>query len=216
MTRARKPEARGRGRPVDDGGDRRARILDAAVTRFARYGIAATPVAAIARDAAVTPALVHYYFGDREQLLDALVAQRFVPVMHGVVQALGETGDDALEAMRRIARGVVAAATEHPWLAPLWVREVLSEGGLLRKRLLVLAREAVTKRLRDHIAAAQRAGRIRGDLDPRLVVVSVMGLTLFALAAAPIWRQLLDADDIPIAALAAHAIALLERGLEPA
>ena len=215
MTRARKPEARGRGRPIDDGGDRRARILDAAVTRFARYGIAATPVAAIARDAAVTPALEHYYFGDREQLLDALM--RSARAGHARRRAgARRTGDDALEAMRRIARGVVAAATEHPWLAPLWVREVLSEGGLLRERLLVLAREAVTKRLRDHIAAAQRAGRIRGDLDPRLVVVSVMGLTLFALAAAPIWRQLLDADDIPIAALAAHAIALLERGLEPA
>ncbi len=208
-----------RGRPIDDGGDRRARILDAAVALFARTGIAATSFAAIARGAGVTPALVHYYFTDRDALVDALVGERLAPLMATVSAALDAAPDgpvDALEPIRRIARAVVGAAAAHPWFPALWVREVLCEGGQLRERLLVLARGSVTKRLREHIVAAQKAGRIRRDLDPRLVVVSVIGLTVFPLAAAPIWRRLLDGGDIPDGALAEHAIALLERGLEPA
>lgn len=207
---------RGRGRPADDGSDRRGHILDAAIALFAQAGIAATSFAAIARRAGVTPALVHYYFSDRDALVDALVAERLAPLLAGMAAALADGGDAPLEPVRRVARAVVAAAATHPWFPALWVREVLCEGGLLRERLLVLARGSVTKRLREHIVAAQAAGSIRRDLDPRLVVVSVIGLTVFPLAAAPIWRRLLDGADIPDAALADHAIALLERGLEPA
>lgn len=219
MATPRKPATRPRGRPVDDGGDRRARILDAAVALFARDGIAATPFAAIARAAGVTPALVHYYFSDRDALVDVLVGERLAPLMASVAAAL-DGGDrrasDPLGPVRRVARAVVGAAAAQPWFPALWVREVLCEGGALRERILVLARASVTKRLREHIVAAQKAGRIRRDLDARLIVVSVIGLTVFPLASAPIWRRLLDGTDIPETALADHAIALLERGLEPA
>lgn len=216
MATVRKSATRPRGRPADDGGDRRACILDAAVTLFARTGIAATSFAAIARAAGVTPALVHYYFSDRDALVDVLVGERLAPLLAGMAAALASGGDAPLEPVRRIARAVVAAAATHPWFPALWVREVLCEGGALRERVLVLARASVTKRLREHIVAAQKAGRMRRDLDARLIVVSVIGLTVFPLASAPIWRRLLDGADIPVAALADHAIALLERGLEPA
>ena len=212
-----KPQPRGRGRPVDDGADRRERILDAAITLFAHDGIAATPMAKVARAAGVTPALVHYYFGDRDQLLDALIERRFAPVMQNVVRALDGAGGEPFEPIRCFVRAVIGAVDQYPWFPPLWVREVLSEGGLLREKLVgLLARGSVTQHLRDHITAAQKAGHLRRDLDPRLIVVSMIGLTIFPLAAAPIWRRLLDGGDIPIAALAPHAIALLERGLEPA
>ena len=52
--------------------DVRERLLDAAVTRFAGEGIAATSTAKIAADAGVTAAMVHYYFTNRDSLLDAV------------------------------------------------------------------------------------------------------------------------------------------------
>jgi hypothetical protein len=62
-------------------------------------------------------------------------------------------------------------------------------------------------------AAAQRAGDINPQLDPRLLVVSLVGLTLFPAAGAPIWRQMFQADDIDADAMRDHTIALLDRGL---
>src|SRR5699024_5454133 len=58
MTSSRKPRVtrRGAGRPSDDGVDHRERLLDAAIARFARDGIGATSLRAIAADAEVTPA----------------------------------------------------------------------------------------------------------------------------------------------------------------
>ena len=48
--------------------DLRLRLLDAALACFVRKGIAATSLRDIATEAGVTPALLHYYFGDKAQL----------------------------------------------------------------------------------------------------------------------------------------------------
>jgi AcrR family transcriptional regulator len=48
-----------------------ARILDQARAAFAEFGYAGTTIRAIARAADVDPALVHHYYGTKENLLDA-------------------------------------------------------------------------------------------------------------------------------------------------
>ena len=63
-------------------------------------------------------------------------------------------------------------------------------------------------------AAAQQAGQLNPDLDPRLLMVSLIGLTMFPMASAPIWRQLFGADDIDFNDLRRHTLVLLDRGLE--
>src|ERR1700692_3707787 len=72
---------RRRGRPTGtQHGEPRALLLDIALVLFARQGIMETTLGAIAREAGVTPAMVHYYFKTRDQLLDVLIAERFVPL----------------------------------------------------------------------------------------------------------------------------------------
>ena len=60
-----KGRKRAPGRPAADAPDQRSAALDAALACFVRQGIAATSLRDIAREAGVTPALLHYYFGDR-------------------------------------------------------------------------------------------------------------------------------------------------------
>ena len=50
------------------------------------------------------------------------------------------------------------------------------------------------------VSRSQRAGQLNPDLDPRLLVVSLVGLTLFPAAGAPIWRQMFDANDLEVLA----------------
>jgi len=105
---------------------------------------------------------------------------------------------------------VVAA---HPWLPPLWVREVLCEGGALRDVLFESIGPQLPRMMAARFAQAQAKGEINEDLDPRLLMVSLVGLTLFPAAGAPIWRRLLQADDLDFDALRRHTLALLDRGL---
>ena len=57
--------------PRDERGVLAARILDQARVAFGEFGYAGTTIRAIARAADVDPALVHHYYGTKENLLDA-------------------------------------------------------------------------------------------------------------------------------------------------
>ena len=182
-SRSRKP--RRPGRPAEGAGEHRERLLDAALACFTRASIASTPLAAIAREAGVTPALVHYYFDDKAALVQALAAERLLPAMAGLRDAIGGSDDDAGALARAFVAGIHALVARNPWLPSIWVREILTEGGALP-----------------------------AGVDPRLLVVSLVGLTLFPLASQPLWRQFLDAGDVDAARLQSHTLALLGHGLE--
>jgi AcrR family transcriptional regulator len=201
------------GRPSGDGPDLRARLLDAAVACFARDGIAGTSLRAIASEGAVTPALLHYYFGDKAQLQQAVIAERLMPAFDEIREAAMQAGDDISGLIAGFVRGMCATVDRHPWLPPLWVREVLCEGGALRELLFTTVAPQMPQMLAARFAAAQEAGELNPDLDPRLLVTSLIGLTLFPAAGAPIWRRLFAADDIDAATMRNHAIALLDHGI---
>ena len=207
---------RAAGRPARttrDDRDLRAHLLDVALARFARDGIGATPLRAIAVDAGVTPAMLHYYFGDKAQLKQAVIDERLFPALASVRERLAQAGDSPAMLVETFVRGVGEVVANHPWLPPLWVREVLCEGGELREVLFHQLLPNVPKLLAQRFAAAKASGALNAGLDPRLLVVSLVGLTLFPAAGAPIWRRVFDADDLGPEALIKHTLALLEGGL---
>jgi AcrR family transcriptional regulator len=57
--------------PRDERGVMEARITEAARASFAQNGWAGTSLRGVAREVGVDPALVHYYFSSKEELLDA-------------------------------------------------------------------------------------------------------------------------------------------------
>jgi len=204
---------RGPGRPVGDSADLRERLLDAALTCYSRQGIAATPLRAIAVEAGVNPALLHYYFGDKGQLQQAVIDERLMPAIGNVGVALTSAGDDPAGLIASFVRGIGDAVARHPWLPSLWVREVLCEGGALRDLLVDRIGPQIPQQLAQRFASAQRAGALNPGLDPRLLVVSLVGLTLFPAASAPVWGRVFDTNGIDADALRDHTLALLERGL---
>ncbi len=201
------------GRPVADSPDLRERLLDAALACFVRQGIAATSLRDIAREAGVTPALLHYYFGDRPQLQEAVVQERAMPVFQLVRDRMLQ-GDGMADLVAGFVGGVTEAVKRYPWWPQLWVREVLCEGGALRDLLASRLAPELARALAGRFAEAQAQGRLNADLDPRLLVPSLIGLTLLPAAGASIWRSVFEAQDLGMDDVRRHALALLDRGLE--
>jgi len=87
--------ARGRGRRRG-GPDTRGQILEAARKSFASKGFGGTTIRAVAGEAGVDPALVHHYFGSKDDLFLAALEipvdpRRLVPtVLDGGVPGAGE------------------------------------------------------------------------------------------------------------------------------
>lgn len=76
----------------------REQILDAAEAMFADNGVEAVPLRRIIAEAGVNQAAIHYHFGSKEALVQAVFARRFDPLNRERIMRL-----DALEA--RAAEG---------------------------------------------------------------------------------------------------------------
>nr|WP_244173293.1 TetR/AcrR family transcriptional regulator [Caballeronia temeraria] len=210
---AKKPGRRP-GRPSGAHGEQaRAQLLDIALELFARQGIGETTLGAIAREAGVTPAMVHYYFKTRDQLLDMLIDERFVPLRAELARVFNDPHSEPVDTLRAFVETLVATVDKYPWFASLWVREIISEGGLLRQRMADRFGDAHQERAIERIAGWQKEGKLNAALEPSLVFASLFGLTVFPLATAR-WR---GEGDRAVSAeqLARHVVALLMNGIQP-
>jgi AcrR family transcriptional regulator len=202
------------GRPPSvAGGDTREKLLDAAVLRFADAGIAATSTAKIASDIGVTAAMVHYYFKSRDSLLDAVAEERLLCNINAVWAPVTEGQASAIEMVRGLVQRIMHAGQSQPWLPTLWLREVVSDGGQLRQRLLSRLPLAQVQKLLLTLAEAQRRGDMTADVEPRLVMLSLIGLTLLPMATMSLWRSVPPLKGIAQEAIGRHAEALLVHGL---
>lgn len=207
-------ERRGPGRPAAGNPGQRDQLLDAATELFARHGVAGTPIRAIAEHAGVTPALVHYYFRDRDQLLDAIVDERLQRLVDAIF-APAAAPEDPVAMLVGIAGRMIRVAASTPWFPGLWIHEVAGADGLLRER--VLNRFALQRAgaLSAPLATAIAGGKLNPGLEPALVMPSLIGLTLLPLATSHIWQRLPGAEHVDTETLVRHVSTLLTQGLAP-
>lgn len=213
--RAAAPRRPGRPAGGASGAERRGRLLDTALTLFARQGIADTSLAAIAREAGVTPAMVHYYFKTRDQLLDVLIEERFLPVRAAVESVLEANADDPVSAIVQLVQQLMDIAATHPWFAPLWIREIVNEDGALKQRIRRRFGAEHQKSMIRCVARWQAEGRLNPDLEPGLIFMSLFGMTILPLLASRSWRDDPLRSQLGAQDIARHTMALLAHGVGP-
>lgn len=178
------------GRPRADSTNLRARILDAAIDNFARLGIAATTLRGIADAAEVTPALLHYYFKSKRKLVDVVLDERVAPFVATSVAPLLNPLPSPRATLRAFLETHMRNIAANPWMPPLMLREVLSEGGSLRENMQAQFSAVLSPKTLMLIMSAQRRGEIRNDLNPMLIGISLISLAVFPFAAAPMWQAM--------------------------
>ncbi|MFI1974266.1 TetR/AcrR family transcriptional regulator [Streptomyces wedmorensis] len=141
---------RRRGRPSrteeESGPGSRERILDAARAEFAERGYDKASVRGIARAAGVDPALVHHYFGTKDEVFAAAIEVSFEPA--AVVPAIVAGPRDAIG--ERLARFFIGVWENPVSRAPLLatVRSALTHEAAAK-----VLRTFVLRRLLERIAA---------------------------------------------------------------
>ncbi|MFJ6790559.1 TetR/AcrR family transcriptional regulator [Streptomyces angustmyceticus] len=139
------PPARRRGRPAraaaGTGPGARERILTAARAEFAERGYDKTSVRGIAKAAGVDAALVHHYFGTKEQVFAAAIELTFAPALT-MPDALAGGGADVGERMARFMFGVWENPVSRPALLAIMRSALTNEKaaavlrGLVERRML--------------------------------------------------------------------------------
>jgi AcrR family transcriptional regulator len=193
--------------------DIKASILDAAEYLFATRGFAATSIRAIAEQVDVTPAMAHYYFGSKKDLLQAVMEQ----VLEPLASALAELRQHDEIPVSDLTRLMFRMASEHPYLPQLITREVFLPGGQLQQEFLRNFAPRLGGRLPGILKREQQQGRVRADVDPSVTALLVLSLCFFPFVARPAGEAVLGVsyDAAGVQELSEHVAALLERGLRP-
>ena len=212
----RKPTARrseGPGRPIARADrDTRALLIRAATELFAKQGVAATTLTTIARRAGLTPAMVHYHFKDRDQLIDAVVDERLAPLIATVWDPV--TADQSpAEILSGVVERLMTQVGQAPWVPSTWMREVLNEEGLLRSRILRRVPFEKVRLAGMAIALGQRRGEVNADLDPLLAVFSTLGLVMVHMATAKVWAEAFQHPPLERITIQRHITGLLLHGI---
>ena len=193
----------------------RALLLNATTALFAEKGVAATSFSTIARRAGLTPAMVHYYFDDREQLIDAVVEERLVPLIHAVWDPV-RPGLEPFELIGGLVQRLLEQIGKAPWVPSTWMREILNEGGLLRERIFRRLPFEKIRIVAQTVAHSQAEDNVNAELDPLLLVFSTLGLVMLHMATVSVWASTFRRSRPSSKAMHRHITGLLLHGLSPA
>lgn len=213
MTRLARGGTRRVGRPASAADAQvREALLSAARNLFLRYGFRAVSSRQVAAAAGVNPAMIHYYFDGKEGLYRAMLESAIAPIVSRLQAMLGEPRSADVDGLVRTYMQVLAA---NPWIPGLIVREVLTPDGSFRQAFVRDFAGRFAPMLRNIIGREIERGRLRGDLDPSLTVVSILGLALFPFISLPVTTRVLgiDASEAGIEELITHTVRVLLHGI---
>ncbi|AGF72747.1 TetR/AcrR family transcriptional regulator [Corynebacterium halotolerans] len=164
----------------------RARIIHAAVRRFAADGLGA-PLRAVATDAGVSPGLIIHHFGSGEGLREACDRH--------VLEATARSKESVLSPGAGAA-AMLSQLAQIEEYAPVigYVLRRLQTGGPLTRRLVdAFAADAV-----DYLRRGEKAGTVRPSRDrearARVLTEQALGALLLQL---PAQQEHLDLDELP-------------------
>jgi len=166
--------------------DTEQQLFDAALTHFARHGKGGARMQAIADEAGLNKAMLHYYFRSKEQLYEAVFGYALQQFMASFDNAL-RTASSFAEALRLFIDGYITFCKRHTDAMRLLVNENLRGGSLVGEHLQQLkaaAPDAPPQLMLRTIERAIASGEIR-PVDANHTLLSIVSGCLFPFIARP-------------------------------
>ena len=204
---------RGRGRPpADSGEDVREKLLDAARDLFPRYGYRGVSSRQIGAAAGVNFAMIRYYFGGKPGLYREMLQGALAPARSTLDKL---SSSESPPKLVDVLEGITRAWAAHPWVAGFVVREVLAPDGPMRAMFLKEFPERLAPLVERLVQGEIAAGKLRPDLDPRLLVLSIASLAIFPFLTLPLTTPVFGVrnDENFVERFLHHTAELLARGV---
>jgi TetR/AcrR family transcriptional regulator len=158
---------RRRGRPPGRQPAARLQILEAFARVLERAPLSLPSLRKVAKEAGVSPALLHYHFSDLPGLATCLWEERAAPLMQPLMQDLQAAEPNAGAALTRFLQKWTALTLRYPWLMPVLLQSPApalqpswSFGGVVRAA----------------VARAQVQGAVRRDLPDHYIALLLLSL----------------------------------------
>ncbi len=157
---------------MTEGDETRARILEKAAQFFRTHGYSRVTMDDLATELRMSKKTLYRHFSRKEELGEAAIVASFARIGQEL-QAILE--DERLGFDERL-EGFVRTLTSRYGSAAAVLRDLQRDAPNLWQKLLELRRESVQLRFGAFLAAGVKAGALRADVEPRLVLRMVLTL----------------------------------------
>ena len=160
----------------------RLAIIEAATQEFAEFGIGGARIDAIALRAGLNKRLLYYYFGNKEDLFQA-VLERAYESIRSAERALHLGEIDPIEAIRKLVAFTWNYYIAHPEFLSLLNSENLHKAAHLTKTANIMEMNSPLVQALDSVLEHGRAARLfRSGVDPVQLYISIAALSYFYLS----------------------------------
>ncbi|MGQ1890461.1 TetR/AcrR family transcriptional regulator [Thermophagus sp. OGC60D27] len=171
----------------DKSPDTEERILNAANRVFEKKGYEGARMQEIADEAGINKALLHYYFRSKDKLFDRIFKEAFSQFWPSIQRETQKEVVDIRDLITTLVNGYMDILEDKPFLAafvvgeinrsPDRIKELLLSSGLEPEKVIKIVQTAIDK------------GEIV-KMDPRELIINVVGLSIFPFIARPLIRNM--------------------------
>lgn len=161
------------------------KILTAATDVFLKKGMEGARMQEIADQAGINKALLHYYFRSKDKLFDAILSK----IMNLAFPQIGKalfSDRPFMEKVEQVIDIYINLLVKHPQLPSFLIKE-MNRGGSLLFHFIEKQPFSVQPLLKEIQDAMDRGEIIK--MNPRHLVVNVLGLCVFPFAARPMIKN---------------------------
>ena len=180
-----------------DYGEKQLQIMEAAEALFADNGFNGTSVRDIADKAGVNLAMISYYFGSKEKLLEAIFEYRGDTTKLILENLANRSGLSSMDKMNALIDHYLKKIESQQCFHRLMVREQsVANSEAVTAMILKLKRQnlEVVKRL---ISEGQKAGAFRKNIDVPLLMITMLGTANQLITSQHHYKQLNNLHDMP-------------------
>lgn len=169
--------------------DKQLQILEVAVNLFAEQGFDGTSVRDIAKAADVNIAMISYYFGSKEKLMEAIFARHSANVRFQLENLLHDKEMEPFEKMEKLIDTYLEKYFSQQCFHKIVVRSQMSNQSNSVKNILHDMKKQNQELIKKLIHEGQRKGTFKKNIDVPLLMATMIGTANQVMTAQQFYRD---------------------------
>ena len=171
-------------------------IMESAEKLFAEKGFAGTSVRDIADEAGVNLAMISYYFGSKEKLLEAIFRYRGEYIKLQLENMIQNKTMSSLEKMTILMDNYINRIMEQQCFHKIMSREQMMDVGGTTSKLIRQLKKTNQELVQKIITEGQKKGEFKKSIDVPLMMATLIGTTSHLVTTQHYYRELNDLQSM--------------------
>ena len=177
--------------------EKQRHILEAAEGLFATKGYDGTSVRDIAQEAGVNIAMISYYFGSKEKLLQAVFEMRTRYVTEQIESMLRDETLEPMDKVFKLIDNYIERIMSQQQFHKIMVREQITQKDTEIVKLIQETKKRNLDLIKKLITEGQRKGAFKKNIDIPLMMMTMIGTANQLITAQHYYREMNNLHDLP-------------------